>query len=335
MNPTPAKRPLRTRIIGTGSALPKKILTNSELERMVDTSDEWIRSRTGIRERRIASDGETATLLGLQAAREALEAAGIPKNRVDMLIVATTTPDMTFPSTACLVQAELKLDNCPSYDVMAACSGFVYGLSIADQFIRNGQCKTVLIVGTEIYSRITDWTDRNTCVLFGDGAASAVVQGSRSDRGILSTHLFSNGSYADLLFANGCYGSKDRIDGSNNGFSNSFIQMKGNQTFKVAVQRMSEAAMAALLHNKIKPKDVGLLIPHQANRRIIDAVSQKLGLSPEQVFTNLDRTGNTSAASIPLALDEAVRSGRIRKNDLVLFVAFGGGFTWGSALIRW
>ena len=328
------KRTLRSRIIGTGSGLPKKVLTNLDLEQIVDTSDKWILTRTGIRERRIASDGETATELGLKAARTALETSGVSQNEVDMLIVATTTPDMTFPSTACLVQAKLKLDNCPSYDIMAACSGFVYGLSIADQFIQSGQCKTVLLIGTEIYSRITDWTDRNTCVLFGDGAASAVIKGSRSDRGILSTHLYSNGSYADLLFANGCYGSKENTDGSN-GFSNAYIQMKGNQTFKVAVQRMSEASRTALRHNKIKAKDIGLVIPHQANLRIIDAVSKKLGLSAEQVFTNLDRTGNTSAASIPLALDEAIRAGRIRKNDLVLFVAFGGGFTWGSALVRW
>lgn len=323
------KKPIRSRIVGTGSFLPEKVLSNRDLEKMVETSDEWITSRTGIRERRIVSTGETATALALKAARSAMESAGVSPDEIEMLVLASVTPDMTFPSTACLVQAELKLKNCFAYDVMAACSGFVYGLSVADQFIQTGKCKTVLLVGTEVFSRIVNWSDRNTCVLFGDGAGAAVLKATRSERGVLSTHLFSNGSYADLLFTPG------PGNGSPDGSSGRYLQMKGNPLFKIAVQMMVEAAKTALEHNKVKPKDLGLVIPHQANQRIIDAVAGKLGLSSEQMFTNLDRTGNTSAASIPIALDEAVRTRRIKSNDLILFVAFGGGLTWGSALVRW
>jgi 3-oxoacyl-[acyl-carrier-protein] synthase-3 len=316
-----------SRLVGTGSYLPDKVLTNQDLERMVDTSDEWIVARTGIRQRHIAAADQNASDLALAASGQALAAAGVAAQDIGLIIVATTTPDMVFPSTACLLQAKLGARGAPAFDVQAVCSGFVYGLATADQFIRSGQCKSALVVGTEVYSRILDWNDRSTCVLFGDGAGAAVLRADATP-GILSTHLHADGKYAEKLSVPGTV-----LGGKVSG--RPLLRMEGNTVFKFAVRVLGEVAEEAIAANHLDKSQIDWLIPHQANIRIIQATAKKLGLSMEKVITTVERHANTSAASIPLALDEAVRDGRIQSGQRVLLAGVGGGFTWGAVLIRW
>jgi 3-oxoacyl-[acyl-carrier-protein] synthase-3 len=312
------------RIVGTGSYLPAKVLTNRDLERKVDTTDEWIVERTGIRQRHIAADGELTSDLALQASRRAIEAAGITPAEVDLIIVATTTPDIVFPSTACILQGKLGVRNCPAFDLQAVCSGFTYALATADQFVRSGQYRHALVVGAETYSRILDWQDRTTCVLFGDGAGAVVLR--RSDTpGILSSHLHADGAHAGQLCVPG-FVSGGQVVGR------PLLQMDGGAVFKFAVKVLGDMVDEALAANALGKSDVDWLIPHQANIRIIQATAKKLGLSMEKVVLTVDRHANTSAASIPLALDEAVRDGRIRPGQLLLMEAIGGGFAWGAVL---
>jgi len=321
---------MHARIIGTGRCLPERVVTNAELEQLVDTSDQWIRERTGIGERRVAAEGQTTGDLAEGAARIALEDAGVKPSEIDLLIVGTTTPDLVFPSTACLIQQRLGLGECGAFDVNAACSGFIYALSIATQFIEAGTAKKVLVVGAETLTRMVDWSDRSTCVLFGDGAGAAVLQAD-SEAGVLSTHLHANGNHADLL----------NVDvGVSRGFKAEprgglSVRMKGNEVFKVAVNTLGRIVDETLAFNKLDKHDLDWLIPHQANLRIIKATAKKLDMSMDRVIVTVDKHGNTSAASVPMALDEAVRSGRIQRGDLMLLEAFGGGFTWGAALIRY
>jgi 3-oxoacyl-[acyl-carrier-protein] synthase-3 len=313
-----------SRIIGTGSYLPEKILTNQDLEKIVETSDQWIVERTGIRERHIAAEGEMTSDLALQASREAIRAAGIDAQAIDLVIVATTTPDLIFPSTACILQSKLGIENGgAAFDVQAVCSGFVYGLSIADKFIRSGQSKCVLVIGAETLSRITDWTDRSNCILWGDGAGAVILEASEQP-GIISTHIHADGSYKDLLRVSG---------GVSSGFGEKpSMRMEGNAVFKVAVNTLDAIVDETLAANSMQKSDIDWLVPHQANIRIIQATGRKLGMSMDQVVVTVDRHGNTSAASIPLALDTAVRDGRIKRGETILMEAFGGGFTWGSVL---
>lgn len=316
-----------SRIAGTGSYLPEKILTNFDLERMMDTSDEWIRTRTGITQRHIASEDQVASDLALYACQNAMKAAGVTNKDIDLIIVATTTPDMIFPSTACILQNKLGIENCPAFDVQAVCSGFVYALATADMFVSSGKCRNALVVGTEIYSKILDWNDRSTCVLFGDGAGAVVL--SQSDQpGILSTHLHANGSYSNILSAPGCI-SGGKIQGT------PYINMEGNTVFKFAVKVLEEVVQEAIAKNNLQTTDIDWLIPHQANIRIIQSTARKLGLAMDKVVVAVDKHGNTSAASIPLALDMAVRDGRIQPDQLILLEGVGGGFTWGAVLLRW
>ncbi|MBP6058233.1 MAG: ketoacyl-ACP synthase III [Nitrosomonas sp.] len=316
-----------SRIIGTGSYLPEKILTNRDLESMVDTSDEWIRTRTGITQRHIAHENQVASDLALYACQNAMQAAGVTSNDIDLIIVATTTPDMIFPSTACILQNKLGIENCPAFDVQAVCSGFVYALATADMFVSSGKCRNALVVGSEIYSKILDWNDRNTCVLFGDGAGAVVL--TQSDQpGILSTHLHASGSHSNILSAPGCI-SGGKVQGT------PYISMEGNTVFKFAVKVLEEVVQEAVAKNNLQSTDIDWLIPHQANIRIIQSTAKKLGLSMDKVVVAVDKHGNTSAASIPLALDLAVRDGRIQPNQLVLLEGVGGGFTWGAVLLRW
>lgn len=316
-----------SRVIGTGSYLPEKILTNRDLEQMVDTSDEWIRSRTGIAQRHIATDDQMASDLALNASREAMKAAKVDAGEIDLIIVATTTPDVIFPSTACILQDKLGVKDCAAFDVQAVCSGFIYALATADMFIRAGKYRTALVVGAEVYSRILDWSDRSTCVLFGDGAGAVVL--TRSDRpGIISSHLHADGSYKDILTAPGSF-SRGRIQGS------PFVMMEGNAVFKFAIKVLEDVVREALAENNLEVSDIDWLIPHQANIRIIISTAKKLGLPMEKVVATLDKHGNTSAASIPLALDVAVRDGRIQSGQHVLLEGVGGGFTWGAVLISW
>ncbi|MCW0451270.1 beta-ketoacyl-ACP synthase III [Xanthomonas sacchari] len=321
-----------SRIAGTGSYLPEKVLTNDDLSHMVDTSDEWIRSRTGIRERHIAAPGQTAGDLGYEAALKAIEAAGIDAAELDMIVVGTTTPDLIFPSTACLIQARLGVVGCPALDVNAACSGFVYALSVADKFIRSGDAKTVLVIGTETLSRIVDWTERTTCVLFGDGAGAVVLRAD-DDTGILSTHLHADGSKKELLW-NPVGIATGLGDGTGDPAAGG-IQMKGSEVFKYAVKALDAVVDETLEANGLDKHDLDWLIPHQANLRIIEATAKRLELPMEQVVVTVDIHGNTSSASVPMALDVAVRSGRVQRGQLLLLEAFGGGFTWGSALLRY
>jgi 3-oxoacyl-[acyl-carrier-protein] synthase-3 len=316
-----------SRIAGTGGYLPEKIVTNRDLEKIVDTSDEWIYSRTGIRQRHVAADNETTSDLAFHASRRAIEAAGIAPSDIGLIILATTTPDMVFPSTACLLQAKLGIKNAPAFDVQAVCSGFMYALATADQFMKSGAYEHILVVGSEIYSRILDWKDRGTCVLFGDGAGAAVLSRSTTP-GILSSHLHADGSYADILSVPGqvCGGGvKGRP----------LLQMEGNAVFKFAVKALGDVAEEALTANDLSKADIDWLVPHQANIRIIQATAKRMGMSMERVVTTVDRHANTSAASIPLALDEAVRDGRIRSGQHVLLEGVGGGFTWGAVLVKW
>jgi 3-oxoacyl-[acyl-carrier-protein] synthase-3 len=325
---------IHSRIIGTGAYAPKKVLTNHDLEKMVETNDAWIVERTGIKERRICEKGQTTSDLATEAAHRALKAAGIAAADLDMIICGTLTPDTAMPSLGCVLQARLHAKKAAAFDVYAACSGFLYGLSIADAFIKSGMHQTILVVGAEALSRFTDWEDRTTCVLFGDGAGAAVVQRHAGKRGILSTHLHSDGTFGDLLHlpAGGARhpATHDTVDKRQH-----YIKMKGNETFKVAVRALEDVVQEALEHNKVKPEDIDLLIPHQANLRIIQAMAKRLDMPMEKVVLTIHKYGNTSAASIPMALDEAVRDGRIKENDLLLLEAFGGGLTWASALIRW
>lgn len=325
---------MKARITGTGAYLPTRVMTNREIEGLVDTSENWIIERTGIRERRIAAENEAASDLAVPAARQALEMAGVHENDLDFIIVATTTPDMFFPSTACIVQDRLGARQAAAFDLSAACSGFLFALSVADQYIRNGAARNVLVIGSEVMSRLIDWKDRNTCVLFGDGAGAAVLQAEKGDRGILGTHLHSDGRLWSLIQVPGG-GSRIPPSASMLAEGRQYIRMKGNETFKVAVRTLEEAVYEILKAHGVEPEELALLVPHQANIRIIRAVAQRLGLSMDKVVLNMDRYGNTSAASVPIALDEAVRAGRLHSGDLVLLEAFGAGLTWGSALLRW
>jgi 3-oxoacyl-[acyl-carrier-protein] synthase III len=320
-------------IVGTGSYAPARVLTNEDLERMVATSDEWIRERTGIRERRIAAAGEACSDLAVQAGRRALAAAGLAATDLDLILVATCTGDYPLPATACLVQHQLGATKAAACDLSAACCGFVYALSVADAYVKSGM-RHVLVIGSEVMSALTDWTDRNTCVLFGDGAGAVVVGASGGERGILSTHLGSDGTLCELIMVPG---GGSRTPPSEKVITErlQYIKMKGNETFKVAVRTLEEIARAALSANDLRVEDVDLYVPHQANVRILKAVIERLGLPVEKVLLNLDRYGNTSAASIPIALDEAVREGRIKDGSLVMLGAFGAGLTWASAVIRW
>ena len=318
-----------SKIAGTGSYLPEKILSNHDLELMVETSDQWITERTGIKQRHIAADNETTTDLAYHAAVNAIDAANISADDIDLIIVATTTPTLVFPSTAALVQEKLGITtSCPVFDVQAVCTGFVYALTVADKFIKSGGYNNVLVIGAETNSRITDWTDRNTCVLFGDGAGAVVLQPS-AEAGILSTHIHADGSYHRLLQVPTGPGS------SENELDSPYIHMQGNEVFKIAVKTLSLIVDETLAANQMNKEDIDWLIPHQANIRIIAATARKLHMSMDRVVVTVDKHGNTSAASIPLALDAAVRDGRVKRGETILLEAFGGGFTWGSALIRY
>jgi 3-oxoacyl-[acyl-carrier-protein] synthase-3 len=323
------------RIIGTGSYAPPKVLTNADLEKLVDTSDEWIRTRTGIAERRISTEAEATSDLAYEAAQAALGAARVDPADLDMILVATITPDMFFPSTACLLQERLQARRAAALDISAACSGFIYGLAVADGLLRLGTMRTVLLIGAETLTKIVNWKDRNTCVLFGDGAGAVVLKAEEGERGILSTHLFADGAKGPQLMMPGG-GSRHPLSQRVLDEGLCAIQMaNGNEVFKSAVRAMEDAALAALKHNRVDAGDLALVVPHQANLRIINAVGQRLDLPEDKLCVNVQRFGNTSAASIPLALDEAVRAGRVKPGDLILLCAFGGGLTWGSALIRW
>ncbi len=318
-----------SRITGTGSYLPEKVLDNHDLERMVDTSDEWIRERTGIAKRHIAADDQTTCDLAEQAARNALEAAGRRPEDVDLIIIGTTTPDKIFPSTACLLQQRLDIHGCTAFDLQAVCTGFVYALSVADKFIRSGSHRCALVVGAETLSRIVDWTDRGTCVLFGDGAGAVVLEAAE-EPGILSTHLHADGAYEELLHVPfGVSRGYDQVKAGE-----AFMQMRGNEVFRVAVNTLGRIVDETLAHNQMQKSDIDWLVPHQANIRIIKATAKKLSMDMDHVVVTVHEHGNTSAASIPLALDSAVRSGQIKTGETVLMEAFGGGFTWGSALLR-
>ncbi|NUU65419.1 ketoacyl-ACP synthase III [Enterobacteriaceae bacterium BIT-l23] len=314
-----------TKIIGTGSYLPGQVRTNADLEKMVETSDEWIVTRTGIRERRIAAADETVATMGHQAALRALEMAGVNKEEIDLIIVATTSSTHAFPSAACQIQAMLEIKGCPAFDVAAACAGFTYALSIADQYVKNGAAKRALVIGSDVLARTCDPADRGTIIIFGDGAG-AVVLGASEEPGIISTHLHADGSYGSLL----ALPNADRVNPENP----IYLTMAGNEVFKVAVTELAHIVDETLKANNLDRSDLDWLVPHQANLRIIGATAKKLGMSMDNVVVTLDRHGNTSAASVPAALDEAVRDGRIKPGQLLLLEAFGGGFTWGSALVR-
>ncbi len=319
-----------SRIIGTGSHLPEKVLTNADLEKIVDTNDQWIRDRTGIHERRVVGENESTIDLAEGAARNAISAAGVDKLDIDLIIVATTTPDRVFPSTACLLQQRLDIHGCPAFDVQAVCTGFIYAVGVADSMIRSGAASTALIVGAEAMSRIIDWTDRGTCVLFGDGAGAVVLQASE-EPGILTTRLHADGAYEELLYVP--YGVSTNPDKIRDG--EAYVQMRGNEVFRVAVNTLGRIVDETLAETGLEKSDIDWLIPHQANIRIINATARKLNLPLERVVVTVDTHGNTSAASVPMALDVAVRDGRIQPGELLLMEAFGGGFTWGSVLVRY
>lgn len=320
-----------SRIAGTGSYLPEKVLTNDDLSKIVDTSDEWIAARTGIRERHIAAEGETTSDLGFHAATRALEAAGVDAKELDLIVVGTTTPDLIFPSTACLIQHRLGADGCPAFDVNAACSGFVYALTVADKFIRSGAARTALVIGAETLTRMVDWSDRTTCVLFGDGAGAVVLKAD-TETGILSTHMHADGGKKELLW-NPVGVSVGFKPGEDN--AGVRIHMSGNDVFKHAVKALDSVVEETLDANGLDRHDIDWLIPHQANLRIIEATAKRLDMPMDRVIVTVDKHGNTSSGSVPLALDEAVRSGKVQRGQLVLLEAFGGGFTWGSALLRY
>jgi len=319
-----------SRIIGTGGYLPEKIVTNQDLARTVDTSDEWIFERTGIRQRHIAADGEFTLDLAEAASRRAIDAAGISSAEIDLIVVATTTADQVFPSTACLLQSRLDNHGCPAFDIQAVCTGFVYALAVADKFVRTGSAKCALVVGAETFSRIIDWTDRNTCVLFGDGAGAVVLRAD-SRAGILSTHLHADGDYAELLHVPS--GISTNYTAVQTG--RAYVEMAGSEVFKMAVKTLGRIVDETLSANSLEKSDVDWLVPHQANIRIIAATARKLGMPMSKVVQTVAEHGNTSAASIPLALDVAVRAGDIKPGETILMEGFGGGFTWGSALVKY
>ena len=316
-----------SRVIGTGSYLPERVVTNHDLEKIVDTNDEWIVSRTGIRERHFAADDQNASDLAFEACKRALHAAHVHASEIDLIIVATSTPDMVFPSTACILQDKLGIKHSVAFDIQAVCSGFVFGLATADQFIRGGSAKCALVVGTEVFSRIMNWQDRTTCVLFGDGAGAVVLKASNAP-GILTTHLHTDGSYREMLCTPGTV-ENGRVRGS------PVLTMEGGAVYKFAVKAFEEVAWEALNANGMQPAEIDWFICHQANRRIIMHAAKKLDLPDEKVVVTVDRHGNTSAASIPLALDVTVREGKIKPGDNVLLAALGGGFAWGAALLKW
>ncbi len=311
-----------SRIAGTGSYLPTKVLTNADLERMVDTTDEWIFTRTGIRERHIAAKDEFTSDLAFQAAKNAIASAGVTANYIDLIIVATTTPDKVFPSVATMVQKKLDVSGCPAFDIQAVCSGFVYALATADNFIKAGGVKCALVIGAETFSRITDYTDRGNCILWGDGAGAVILQAS-NEQGVISTHLHADGRYENMLHVPR---NEDKPD---------TVVMEGNSVFKMAVNTLDQIVDETLAANNMQKSDIDWLVPHQANIRILQATAKKLDMSMDRVVVTVDKHGNTSAASIPLALDTAVKDGRIKRGDVILMEAFGGGFTWGSALIKY
>ena len=321
-------------IIGTGSYVPERVLTNADLEKSVDTSDEWITTRTGIKERRIAGADEHTSDLAAKAAQNALENAGITAEEIDLILVATITPDMFFPSTACFVQAKIGATRAACFDVSAACSGFLYAMEIAQQFITSHTYNTILVIGAEKLSSIVDWKDRNTCVLFGDGAGAAILQHRGGGHGVIATHMGSNGELADILYIPGG-GSRFPISPANADQRLNTIKMNGKETYKQAVTAMLTAAHTVLEHSGLKPEDLACIIPHQANLRIIEAIADRMKVPLERFMVNLDRFGNTSAAAVAIALDEASRTGRMQVGEYVLLVAFGGGLTWASSVIQW
>ena len=325
---------LRSRIISTGSYVPENVITNHDLEKIVDTTDEWITERTGIKERRIVNGEQAVSDLAFEAASLALKRAHLKPKDIDLIIVATVTGDMPFPSTACLVQSKLGAKNAAAFDLNAACSGFMYGLHVANSLIRSGAHNRVLLIGAEVLSKFTDWQERSTCILFGDGAGAVILEPTKEKRGIQSTHINSNGNLSDLI---SLPGGGSRYPCSRDSILKRlhYIKMKGNETFKVAVRTLEELAARTLEENNLDPSELSLLIPHQANIRIIQATAKRLGLPMEKVFLNIEKYGNTSAASIPIAFDEAVQTGRIKDGDNILLEAFGGGLTWASALLKW
>ncbi len=323
-----------TGILGTGAALPEKVITNFDLEKMVDTSDRWITERTGIKERRQAAPDETTSTLSVKAAKKALEMAGIKPKQLDLIICSTISPDMPLPATASIIQRELGAGTCCAFDLAAACSGFLFGLTVVDQFIKTGKSKYALVIGAELLSRYLDYQDRSTCVIFGDGVAAGVLGAVNSSSGILASEVHTNGAFADHLYipAGGTArpATCETVQGREH-----FIKMRGNELFKVAVRSLEEVSRRVMEQANVQPGEIDLFIPHQANMRITDAVRERLGLPAEKVYSNINRVGNTSSASIPICLDECVRSGRIKKGDLILMSAFGAGVTWGSVLMRW
>jgi 3-oxoacyl-[acyl-carrier-protein] synthase-3 len=318
------------RIIGTGGYLPENVMTNHDLVKLVDTSDQWIRERTGIEQRHIAAEGETTVDLAEKASRQAIAAAGIDPEEIDLIILATSTPDKIFPSSACILQARLDIHGCPAFDIQAVCTGFIYALAVAEKFIKSGSVRTALVVGAEVFSRILNWQDRGTCVLFGDGAGAVILRAD-SDTGVLSTHIHADGKYENLLWVP--YGVGDGYEQVKAG--KAFVEMRGNEVFKMAVNTLGRIVDETLAANHMKQSDIDWLVPHQANIRIITATARKLRMSMDQVVVTVHTHGNTSAASVPLALDVAVRDGRIKRGELLLLEAFGGGFTWGSVLVRY
>lgn len=324
----------KARIIGTGSYVPEKILTNADLERSLDTSDEWIVSRTGIHTRHIVADGETTSDLAVNAARQAMDMAGITAEQLDLIVLGTITGDYPFPATACIVQQKISAFNAYAYDVSAACSGFIYALAAATAAIETGRVRRALVIGAEVLSSIVDWTDRNTCVLFGDGSGAVVLEAQETTEGVQTTHLHADGRHWELLHQPG-FGSQNRASEAGIRDRLPFLRMQGNEVFKIAVRSLADVAIEALQANAVRVDEVALFVAHQANRRILEATAKRIGFSEEQVYINVDRFGNTSSASIPIALDEARRSGQIKDGDVVLLDAFGGGLTWASALIRW
>jgi len=318
------------RIIGTGGYLPENIMTNHDLEKLVDTSDQWIRERTGIEQRHIAEEGETTVDLAEKASRLAIAAAGIEPAEIDLIILATSTPDKIFPSSACILQARLDIHGCPAFDIQAVCTGFIYALAVAEKFIKSGSARTALVVGAEVFSRILNWQDRGTCVLFGDGAGAVILRAD-DETGVLSTHIHADGKYENLLWVP--YGVGDGYEKVKSG--KAFVEMRGNEVFKIAVNTLGRIVDETLAANDMTQSDIDWLVPHQANIRIITATARKLRMSMDQVVVTVQKHGNTSAASVPLALDVAVRDGRIKRGELLLLEAFGGGFTWGSVLVRY